>query len=241
MKLETSIVNDENLRNSHYDEHGVLYAAASILRKVIENVELPDDIYQYSESVSLENSVQKMPKLLTSFIGWLLDDDAFKATSKEECKLSHEKQRKCHALSKCIIIINKISFTPFHLGLALQMHHLHGSKNLIEALNAHGFCASYYEVRRFLTSIADSEIKKMDTYVPNGMLPFNESFALIQEGAGNVDINTETIDGKDTFHSMGRAVFQVRSPHVQDIDVNTGEDGAPRGQSKSISLSEKRT
>jgi imidazole glycerol phosphate synthase subunit HisF len=58
------------------------------------------------------------------------------------------------------------------------------------------------EVRRLLTSIADSEINiiEHDTYVPNGILPFNESFALIQEGADNVDINTETIDEKDTFH-----------------------------------------
>ena len=60
MKLETSIVNDENVRNSHYDEHGVLYAAASILRKVVENVEFPDNKYTSSESVSLENYVQKV-------------------------------------------------------------------------------------------------------------------------------------------------------------------------------------
>ena len=31
-----------------------------------------------------------------------------------------------------------------------------------------------------------------------------------KEGADNIDINTETIDGKDTFHSMARAVFQAR-------------------------------
>jgi hypothetical protein len=30
---------------------------------------------------------------------------------------------------------------------------------------------------------------------------------LIQEGADNIDINTETVDGKNTFHSMARAVF----------------------------------
>jgi hypothetical protein len=30
-----------------------------------------------------------------------------------------------------------------------------------------------------------------------------------KEGADNIDINTETIDGKDTFHSMAMAVFQV--------------------------------
>jgi hypothetical protein len=40
---------------------------------------------------------------------------------------------------------------------------------------------------------------------------------------------------------MARAVFQVRSPHVQDIDVNTGEDRVPRGNNKSFSLSEKIT
>jgi len=40
---------------------------------------------------------------------------------------------------------------------------------------------------------------------------------------------------------MARAVFQVRSPHVQDIDVNTGEDEVSRRQSKSLSLSEKTT
>jgi uncharacterized lipoprotein YajG len=53
----------------------------------------------------------------------------------------------------------------------------HMCKNLIETLNAHGFCASYREVRRLLTSIADSEINiiEHDTYVPNGILPFNES------------------------------------------------------------------
>jgi hypothetical protein len=31
----------------------------------------------------------------------------------------------------------------------------------------------------------------------------------IQEGADNIDLNTETIDGKNTMHSMARAVFQV--------------------------------
>jgi hypothetical protein len=30
-----------------------------------------------------------------------------------------------------------------------------------------------------------------------------------KEGADNIDINTETIDGKDTFHSMAMAVFQA--------------------------------
>ena len=36
----------------------------------------------------------------------------------------------------------------------------------------------------------------------------SEGGCLVQEGDDNVDINTETVDGKDTFHSMARVVFQ---------------------------------
>jgi hypothetical protein len=44
---------------------------------------------------------------------------------------------------------------------------------------------------------------------------------LIQEGADNVDINTETIDGKDAFHSMARAVFQNHR-HDAFVKLNPG-------------------
>jgi hypothetical protein len=44
-----------------------------------------------------------------------------------------------------------------------------------------------------------------------GRHAINGETKLIQEGTDNVDINTKTIDGKDTFHSMARTVFQVQS------------------------------
>ena len=37
----------------------------------------------------------------------------------------------------------------------------------------------------------------------------------VHEGEDNKDINAETIDGKNTFHSMARVVFQERSAAVQ--------------------------
>ena len=37
---------------------------------------------------------------------------------------------------------NRFCFTPFHLGLALQMYHEFGSKHLVETLNANGLYAS---------------------------------------------------------------------------------------------------
>jgi hypothetical protein len=37
---------------------------------------------------------------------------------------------------------------------------------------------------------------KEGVYVPDGIVPVCQGGCLIQEGADNIDINTETIDGK---------------------------------------------
>jgi hypothetical protein len=47
-----------------------------------------------------------------------------------------------------------------------------------------------------------------DVHVPDGIIPFREGVGLIQEGADNIDINTETIDAKNTFHSMQGQFFK---------------------------------
>jgi hypothetical protein len=56
--------------------------------------------------------------------------------------------------------VSRDVFTPFHIGLAIQLYHDIGSKQLIETLHSNGFCASYGEVKRYLTSIAHHEIEK---------------------------------------------------------------------------------
>jgi hypothetical protein len=52
----------------------------------------------------------------------------------------------------------------------------------------------------------------MSDVVSSVMDPKTLGGDFIKEGADNIDLNTETIDGKNTMHSMARAVFQV----VQD-------------------------
>jgi hypothetical protein len=42
------------------------------------------------------------------------------------------KARKCIAVAEMIISLHKNNFTPFNLGLALQLYHGYGSKHLIE-------------------------------------------------------------------------------------------------------------
>ena len=115
-------------------------------------------------------------------------------------------------------------------GLAVPLYHDIGSKQLIETLHSNGFCASYGEVRRYLTSIAHHEIEKIQdsVYVPDGIIPMH------QEGADNIDINTETVDGKNTFHSMARTVFQIR--HYA-VDPNISQSKKKRSQERSVQFS----
>ena len=128
-------------------------------------------------------------------------------------------------------------FTPFHLGLAIQLYHDFGSRQLIDTLYSHGTCASYGEIRRYLTSIAHHEIEQITggVYVPDGIIPIQEGGGLIQEGADNIDINTKTIDGKDTFHSMARAVFQICHYSVEPTTNNTK---IRRSQERSVQMTD---
>lgn len=43
--------------------------------------------------------------------------------------------------------------------------------------------------------------------VPSGIIERSKSGLLVHEGNDNVYINTETIDGKNTYHSMARVIF----------------------------------
>jgi hypothetical protein len=49
-----------------------------------------------------------------------------------------------------------------------------------------------------------------EQYIPSGIRPIIQGGHLIQEGSDNIDINAETVDGKNTFHSLARAVFQFK-------------------------------
>jgi hypothetical protein len=74
-----------------------------------------------------------------------------------------------------------------------------------------------------------------DVHVPDGIIPIREGRGLIQDGADNIDINTETIDGKNTFHSMARAVFQIRH---YTVEPNSNQKKIKISQERSVQLDE---
>ena len=178
-----------------------------------------------------------MPTTLTKFINWLIDEKSFLSVNDSE-QTNVEKLRKSLSITESIVSLSKNVMTPFHVGLALQLYHDFGSKQLIETLNAHGFCCSYDEVRRYLSSLANHEMNKIKNgvYIPEGLVTNETGGFIIQEGSDNIDINAETIDGKDTFHSMARAVFQSQSTNMND--KTSGCDRIRRGQVKSLPVDE---
>jgi hypothetical protein len=138
-------------------EDQILHDAAKVLRGSLHAVEISKDCYPSSSDLSHHRSLQFIPPSLMTFLSWLVDDNCFHIESDYNA-LSHDKARKCIAVAEMIISLHKNSFTPFNLGLALQLYHGYGSKHLIETLHAFGICASYTEVRQFLTSAANHEI-----------------------------------------------------------------------------------
>lgn len=207
------IVTEDSLVST---EDQKLHEAACILRKYIKAIRATTD-FPLPTEVCLEESEKFVPEPIRKFMTWVLDE---KACKKADTRASSPTLfRRAITLSECIIYSsttkNQHVIPPFHHGFMIGLYHDYGSRSLIEELNANGFCASYTELRSFLTSAAEVEMKKNEKiYVPSNVVPRNQGGNLIQEGDDNVDINVETIDGKNTYHSMARVIFQKQTPQT---------------------------
>ena len=160
---------------SEMSEEQILHSASSIIRRDIESLDIEHEFYPNASDVSLGTSLEKMPSTLTKFLAWLIDDKSFEKAN-ELHAMSKEKLRKVLGLIESIVSVAKCTFTPFHLGLAIELYHEYGSRTLIETLFSHGFCASYTEVRCYLTSIAVHEVENMENgaFAPDGIISVQE-------------------------------------------------------------------
>ena len=135
-----------------------------------------------------------------------------------EYKPTAETQRKITAIAECIAHVSQNVTTTLHLGIAIKVHYDFGSRQLINVLHSLGFCISYEELRLFMTSLGNKEISGIDhgIYIPSSIIHTNERGSFISEGDDNVDLNVETVNGKNSFHSMARVVFQNK-PREQPV------------------------
>ena len=116
-------------------------------------------------------------------------------------------------LGICHSIISRSckTHTPITCGLGVQMHHDHGSRELIEVLSTVGHSITYDDVRKFLTSVAlDQQPGPSEVQIPRGISQFDSENidSIVDAAVDNFDQNEETIDGKRTTHGMAIVSYQ---------------------------------
>ena len=109
------------------------------------------------------------------------------------------------------------------------MHHLTGSRYIVDLLHKMGFCSSYDEVKTFEQSAALHQGVDLHGVGPGS--------SCLQFLADNVDHNVKTLDGEGTFHGMGiigaatPGAFDEkhipRKASVAAIDVSTKKQQIP--------------
>ena len=97
--------------------------------------------------------------------------------------------------------------TPKHVGLAVTVRHMTGSKTIINMLNRMGHCSSYEDVEAVDTSLAMEVVARSKMF--GVVTPSNITTGIfIQAAADNNDINEETLDGKHTTHATTLVLYQ---------------------------------
>lgn len=88
------------------------------------------------------------------------------------------------------------------------MHHMFGKKSLIAILNSRGFYCTNDDLKYCLYLAAVKKLEEnLNIEVPSRLIHKNSGGHFIKEGDDKVNINTETIDGENSYHSMVRIIF----------------------------------
>ena len=111
----------------------------------------------------------------------------------------------CHDM---ISLICKIP-TPITFGLGVKLHYDHGSRELIDDLSSLGHSIPYDEVRRFAIAL-DQLSTKSDVHIPRDISVYDPENVrtTVDAAIDNFDQNEQTIDGKNTTHSMAVVLYQ---------------------------------
>lgn len=92
--------------------------------------------------------------------------------------------------------------SPLQLGLAVYFHRQYASERLVDVLSSLGVCASYKET---LLYEASSLFHPLPSIAPP------EDGCFLQYVCDNADHNVASLDGCNTFHSMG--MIKIIAPH----------------------------
>lgn len=184
-KILTKAWYEKKSENEEEERRRIVRTAAEIIREDIRSRCYDTDMYP-----PLENLMEQSDALVPETLKLLVEGIIMKNKRANKIDL----KRKCIAIEHSIISATRPrSFLSMvHVGLAVYLHRLYGSKNLIQALSCMGFCASYNEANLYVTSALLGNHREIV-----------EQGSFIQYVFDNADINVRTLNGLGTFHSMG--------------------------------------
>ena len=163
------------------ESESIINTAAKLILSDIRSINLESDIYPLENEIADINICKNLLlKSLRKFLE-VLTKNRLKRVAIEQVLISAARPK------------SAVLSIPF--GLGVEMDNMFGSCWLIDEVSKLGFSVSYQEVRRYKQSVVEND----DSL--NSMVSARPEFA--QWVADNVDHNTATLDGKNTFHGMG--------------------------------------
>lgn len=162
---------------------------AKTIEKEIEDIKGNSETYPSPENF-FKDFHDFIPPTLLSFLQLIIKDVRHRHSGNDE-QYKERRLRKINAICHAIVIAARPSLTsPLLLSIGIFTYKKYGSKELPNLLSNLGFCSSYDEVRLFESSVIMSENE------PECIRSY------CQFMFDNADHNTETTDGKGTFHTM---------------------------------------
>lgn len=176
----------KNRSASEAEERERIVKTAALI--VLEDIrsQVYDTTHYPAPNYFLENVSHDIPKTLQIFLDTIIKKNK---TQSQNVKWDNRVHFYSHSLISSVRPRSFIS--PLLLGLSSMMHKKYASKDLIESLSFLGLCSSYQETLLFEASIL------------NDPQEYNYDNSFVQFVYDNADHNTNTIDGLNTFHSMG--------------------------------------
>ena len=187
----------------------VLFKAAQILKGDIKGSKgIPIQPLSVDD-VSLVRGREVIPDSLYQFLCWLISKQNEPETEVEKFPSDPNDEKRILMIGQDMVFTSTNSRvkTPKHVGLAMTLHHLTGSKQLVTLLNKMGHCSSYCDVEIINTSLAQEISAQSQAYgvvIPSNISPG----VFVQCAADNNDLNEETLDGKQTTHATTLVVYQ---------------------------------
>jgi len=173
----------------------VLVAAVSILRQDA-CTQICETKYYTSSTCLLNNLNEYIPESIIFFVNELI--------LKNKKGNIEPLQKKCTTLCHAIMTaLRPKAFTlNLQLGLSVYLHRQFGSQRLIDIFSCLGLCATYKETSLYETSAL---------FHPQPRISSPDEGCFIQYVTDNTDQNVATIDGFNTFHSIG--MIRIKTPH----------------------------